>query len=1218
MNKVSKVLLCSLFVFSLQGCKDLARDLFGFEEQVDVDELVALDVRVTDSDVVQEQTDWSIRADINLSVGDLAPEYQMNWQIVDAPVGFSMGLNPIPANDEGQSFLEFTTPDVDVDTNITLQLTVNYNNGDSDEEIVKDVNVLIEANQEVVISGAVVDEPIPFALVTIKVGDLVFETVADGNGNYTIELEFKDNNLIAVVTAVGTGENDDVEFKSYLGDGESLQRSAGADGIVTPDENNNANVSNVSTAEFVLIENVLEEGEEIGSQEQLDDLTSQLDVQEVLKVAAIIKAVIDDDVELPEGTNTVLELLRDEEAAEEFVDELVANNPNAIDDLIQQIIEDPVLTPEDTLFNYEDKFFLTRLGNYQNLATEIIDLEDDETGTWSTSFGTFDVTWQKSEGIVTVNFIDMQAWISTDCDFEGMNCKDRYLHSANIKKLPATGAYVSMLVDYEYKLVDTETSEVAFERARDTYSALTDTDLIPLKSADLIASQWVIRVLDESLDNSSWTSAGLPFESVYASFNEDGTGTFTQVLGGEVINFTWEELLGVLNIDVSADDNTNSTNFNMTYVATYNRLGVLQASLLIDADEFDKVSPKMHNTVVSMTSTMSPVNSEIDIENTPLIGRYALLETATQPATFFLQFNADGEGYQETVENGMSMYMTDFEWMQTDKGLVAKYSMLTNGEAVSSCDGYSEQECYVSRERHFEILDIVDDRYIVRVFQVFYAMDESGQTYGTLYTSYIGIFNRLNQMLGDVTGTKILLWEDELKGRKEAIQISFGDDGTGEAHADNILPFTWTRQQDYKIDITTSDVPYTETFMAFCEALEMDVEVTKVTTTSHITIYGAPTKKQPLNREARWMMYVMGTDEQSVSEQVCQEQFNWVEDWSDNEVVNVIDSSMLQPLELNNGKYLFTHIHEYDDQGASVFSVALDLNEDGSTVNLADSREFTWQQSEGKVSLSSGDNTYTYSHSFDMLGDGIWTVGQTIDQFGNNIFDAYLVVPFSEQNLTDEDMIGDYKDQSNSDHWWLTFNADYTGGMGNEHEQHGWAWSFDSDVTTTAGMETSLSAITANRYSYVFTDNDNDGEADDMNQDGVVDYLDGEYYEFGLSDQDLAMIQDCETGEALCSLWNNRNYYVVNQSDNYEFWLRDSRWHWLDDSISTSFGLFVFEKVQDSPISSMAMMSNTNHKLKSHARGKRVEKQSSPIVTKKKVNKQVQYEDQNLKGSVFH
>ncbi|NVK24032.1 MAG: hypothetical protein HWE10_03815 [Gammaproteobacteria bacterium] len=190
-----------------------------------------------------------------------------------------------------------------------------------------------------------------------------------------------------------------------------------------------------------MIEDTLENGEEITSQEQLEEVVSQIDVNEVLQAAAIIKAVVDEGKPLPEGTNTVLELVRNKEVKDQFVEDLLEEDPNFIDDIVQDILDDPVLVPEDNSFDVAQKFFAVKLGDYQNLTSEVINLDDDSTGTWSTFYGSFDVTWQKVDKKYQVQFED-NAFIRTVCNDEGdiEVCRDGYLKSAVINKLPHSGA----------------------------------------------------------------------------------------------------------------------------------------------------------------------------------------------------------------------------------------------------------------------------------------------------------------------------------------------------------------------------------------------------------------------------------------------------------------------------------------------------------------------------------------------------------------------------------------------------------------------------------------------------------------------------------------------------------------------------------------------------------------------------------------------------------
>jgi len=735
------VLLSSLYLIS---CSDTSQKVFGIDEQTPVEDLVALSVVIKESDEVPEQTEYSIRADINLDVGGSTPEYNLSWQLLDTPFGFSMPLVEMQDAPDGQSVVSFVTPDVDQDTRVELQITVSYNNGDELENIVKSVDLNIIANKQVVISGAVVDEPIPNAKIQVQLGELLFQTFADSQGNYSLELEFADVNQVAVVTALGGGDYSEVEFKSYLGDGNVLQQNAGSDGIVTNEENSRINVTNISTAEYILIEDVLESGAEVQTQAQLDELTTQLDVNKVLDVAAVIKAVVDnDDVTLPAGKKTILELLQDDEATDKFVSDLVAENPTIIEDSKQKIINDPVLTPVDQDFDIANRFFVTKLGDYQSLTTEVMDFKDDGTGDWATYYGTFDVSWQKdaTTGAISAQF-QSGAFVSTDCENnDESKCYDKYLTSAKINKLPNSGIHNSLYIEYTYTLIHTQSSEQKTETGVETYSALDENDIIAISSTNLTTGRWAMRVLDESLDTTGLSTAELPHEIVYATFNLDGTGQYNRVGDGEVITFNWKVELGVLQIDIFAATNagTGTTDHTLTYVQTYDRLGVSQMSLVIDAPDFAKVNSKMLNTVVATTATLAQVNATLDVANTSVEHRFALLESATELPTFFIQFDAQGFGFHESLFEGGSQ-TTPFAWSRTGLGVTASYYRSIDKGNVASCSGEEIGQCYLQRERQFEILDVVENRYIVRIYQVFYEHIGDGQVQPNLHTSYIGIF----------------------------------------------------------------------------------------------------------------------------------------------------------------------------------------------------------------------------------------------------------------------------------------------------------------------------------------------------------------------------------------------------------------------------------------------------------------------------------------------
>ena len=718
------LLVVGFILLTLQGCKDTAKKIFGFDDQFPVKELVAYKVLLNNKDVIKEQTAWTIQADIKQTTANAA-ELQVFWGIIDAPVGFDMPLSFTQVSEQGQALLNFVTPDVDEDTQVTLQMSVSFDNGRELETISKEVDLLIQVNKQLIISGSVTDEPIPNALVTVVIGHLEFQTTADNQGNYTLEVEFPEDDLMVVVTAEGSDDFDSVLFKSYLGDGESLLSSAGIDGVLTADENNNLTVSNVTTAKYVIINNQLVEDEGLLNQAKLDDVNKQLDFNDVLVIAALIKAVVDNNVELPEGITNTLQLVQDKQLTAQFIADISSENPDVINELINDIIYDPTLTPADPRFSFTNKFYLVKSDEYQSAISDVFDIKDDGEGSWSTSSGTFVITWTLTDGILSIAAQDDEgAFIETYCTSENniTSCYDKYYSSAKVKKLPTSDSVVQLYVDYSYKMVNTDSSEVTYLQQFNTFNALSDKDVIPFDDKELMDSQWVISVLDESVDNSNLMFAALPIESVYATFKDDGTGFYHQLIDGGEVQFNWAITFGILAIEVVADDNptVNSTNHLMTYAQINNLQGVRQTNLLINAPELVNVNPKMKTstsgmlTTVSLRGDMAAVNVAFDVNSFELDGQYGLLTKAYQSPTEFLEFSTDKFGEQYRHIDSKTVEVLPFEWNETELGIITKsYYSEADDANVSNCDDI-EGTCYMTQQRDVEIVDKAGNIYTIR------------------------------------------------------------------------------------------------------------------------------------------------------------------------------------------------------------------------------------------------------------------------------------------------------------------------------------------------------------------------------------------------------------------------------------------------------------------------------------------------------------------------
>lgn len=194
------------------------------------------------------------------------------------------------------------------------------------------------------ISGRVVDEPVPGASVTVEVDGQVFTTVADENGYYTIDISADD--LGSVVTATATyPDNPSLQLVSLIGTLAQLAAAdADEDGFVTVLENNQLNITNFSTAQFVLMTEA--SGGEITNAEELAAATTAISLDALVELAAVIKLVVDEGIALPENTS-LIELITAPAAVQEFTASLEPG-------LLQQTIEtitDPA-TNSDVLPSY--------------------------------------------------------------------------------------------------------------------------------------------------------------------------------------------------------------------------------------------------------------------------------------------------------------------------------------------------------------------------------------------------------------------------------------------------------------------------------------------------------------------------------------------------------------------------------------------------------------------------------------------------------------------------------------------------------------------------------------------------------------------------------------------------------------------------------------------------------------------------------------------------
>ncbi|WNC73803.1 leucine-rich repeat domain-containing protein [Thalassotalea psychrophila] len=276
-----------------------------------------------------------------------------NWQVSGANVEL-IG--------QDSSALTLTLPSVDQDTafNVTVEVTDN-----DDQSASQTLVVTSEAIYDTIsIHGLVTDEVISYADVLLEVGDQQFTTQADSFGHYFFEdIEVNERNYNALVKLSAFGNNNyspgpGVEFVSLLASFNHLKQAAGRDGILEMHELLGVNITNYSTAQFVLAEQIhLQSIAEAASNDgysiittdvELEQAVAAINAEQLVDLAAVIKVIVDnEEFSLPQGVNSTLELAADAELVSQSKSAMLLSQPDIIEQTIlvieadENLVENP-------------------------------------------------------------------------------------------------------------------------------------------------------------------------------------------------------------------------------------------------------------------------------------------------------------------------------------------------------------------------------------------------------------------------------------------------------------------------------------------------------------------------------------------------------------------------------------------------------------------------------------------------------------------------------------------------------------------------------------------------------------------------------------------------------------------------------------------------------------------------------------------------------------
>lgn len=285
------------------------------------------------------------------------------------------GPNELQLSGVNSAVLSVHSHDIQEELPVTFTLNVTDNLGEVSQATFE---ATIEAiKHQLTLAGTITDEPIGHANVEVQIGADKFLTQANSVGEYTIDVNIDESQVNAMTTIRATGINSQshVELISLLGEVDELTASAGDDGVLNSEEVFGVNVTNLTTIEYGLIQDA---GVEVSEQASLNAARKNIDPDEKLSLAAVVKAVIDHGHALPEGINSTLDLAKDLPKARKMLRQLKSSNPDLFKQIRQDIKKDEQLM-QHAAFVPNGTYVLSELSHFNGFTAKLI-FNNDNTG----------------------------------------------------------------------------------------------------------------------------------------------------------------------------------------------------------------------------------------------------------------------------------------------------------------------------------------------------------------------------------------------------------------------------------------------------------------------------------------------------------------------------------------------------------------------------------------------------------------------------------------------------------------------------------------------------------------------------------------------------------------------------------------------------------------------------------------------------------------------
>ncbi|ALO33372.1 hypothetical protein CMT41_00585 [Colwellia sp. MT41] len=936
--------------------------------------------------------------------------------------------------DAGKATVSFIAPEVSADEEIELSLTVTDNDGGT--AVATTTIIIKQLTIPLTIQGLATDSPLGHAEISVTVSgrDITVDVTADENGVYSVDLLLDDTESEAFISIIAKGVAEQVNagLISLLGTAGQLSTKAGEDNILTQDEHFAVNVTNITTAQYALAK-LANNGEDITTDEVLEQLLQSIDYDEVITLATAIKVAIDkagtnSDLALPSGISDTLALVENTELTQVYI-ETVKDQPE-YQEAQEEIYQDTNLVDVST-WQVPSAYYENKTGLFWN---SIYRFYNDNTG----SYAQEEFTWQQVDGVITATVTKQEP--STSYDNREINGQ-----MTQVETTYSTLSYTFKRLTSGEKsdvLLVTVNNQVHFPNGElpDEISSSTDT-LSMVKTSGL-----------ESISHTGSAIAYLPRLDIESGnradeyiLNADGSGHSTIANN----DFTWQVNAGVLEFIYPHDNSDATTIYRWSQLPKKNEHLFYAIEVIDDGDLLSE------NDIVgigAITTALPPWGDAAGIA-----GIYAGQKQGdSDDGAFWFELRENGEAdtisASDKNEDGVitedeATIMPGSWLLNSDGSLTVKRVTDENYNYTEDCRYETTPGCILINERTWTLFSHHDDQY-----QVFRKFDwrPSNRIYYTNRTLY-----------------KLDSAPVEIKPI-EVPELHFVLDQTSQTHGENVFrfyknktgtkgetSFNWTNANGIiEVHTNYSTVSYGG------ETREINGVMIRVSTESYDEFYQF-TPEPPNPNGSNISAYYLETtrvihfpngefyDESSVT----------------GKTVHVVKASKTIAINHTGAGYAYL---PFGDDRENIYADEFVLNADGTGQATVNGFDFTWQSNNGvfEITLPNGQEVAKwhqltndqganyYGHEMFISGEvnasddylGLGAILTTLPEWDSNNL-AGIYSPIQDAVGHDGQSFYWYEFSANGDvntYWLYDANNDYVFSKSELYTEFG-NWRIDSD-----------------------------------------------------------------------------------------------------------------------------------------------------------------------------